>query len=294
MYFQLIRIKKTSFYITCNSSNYFMWKNHKRKTFKLYVFRMFVFFKLVHFIQRKKLNLKRFLSIVFTYYSFFWYFFIKFKDIRVYLTMVRFSFRKYKSVYYPRRYYRKPFYGKVFFRNYTVLPSSYLNFFKIEKSSIKKINEKKITELYLFLKNTYRWKDYRLDQPKYQSILKFKKNDYGYSKMKLNFLRVQRRYNKRRYSKVRSVSRTSFFAGISLSSILLGLLWGGSIKNVDWLTSWIVVININSFIFILFSYFIFRIWSLNNLNIFIRKKNKIRVVNSLHKMFMFKFFVDKK
>lgn len=45
--------------------------------------------------------------------------------------------------------------------------------------------------------------------------------DFGKNTYTIHFLRVQRRYNKRRYSKVRAISRPSFFAGISLSSILV-------------------------------------------------------------------------
>lgn len=49
----------------------------------------------------------------------------------------------------------------------------------------------------------------------------------------INYLRVQRRYNKRRYSKVRIYSRPSFFAGICLGSIFISCFWGGTIKSVD-------------------------------------------------------------
>jgi len=47
------------------------------------------------------------------------------------------------------------------------------------------------------------------------------------------FLRHQRRYNKRRYSRVRATSRAPFFAGMSFSAILAGMFWGGAHKSVD-------------------------------------------------------------
>ena len=110
--------------------------------------------------------------------------------------------------------------------------------------------------------------------------------NYSTSGFRLNFLRVQRRYNKRRYSKVRVVSRNSFFAGISLSSIMIAILWGGTIKNVDWFTSRIIIIDINLVIFILFIYFLFRLYIIYNPSIFIRKKNKIRIITSIQKLFI--------
>lgn len=47
------------------------------------------------------------------------------------------------------------------------------------------------------------------------------------------FIRNQRRYNKRRYSRVRAFSRPSFFAGSALSTLLVAMFFGGSIKSVD-------------------------------------------------------------
>ena len=121
----------------------------------------------------------------------------------------------------------------------------------------------------------------------------YKNKNYSNSKFKLNFLRIQRRYNKRRYSKVRVSSRNSFFAGISLSSVFLAILWGGSIKNVDWLTSKIVIIDVNFLLLIIIYYYIFRIFILYNPSIFIRKKNKIKIVETLHKLFILNIWKKK-
>lgn len=95
----------------------------------------------------------------------------------------------------------------------------------------------------------------------------------------IHFIRVQRRYNKRRYSKVRVSSRPSFFAGISLSSIMLAILWNGSLKSVDWLTAWIVVIDVNLILFLFFVYFLVRIYRSYRLNIFLTLRGKSKVVH---------------
>ena len=73
----------------------------------------------------------------------------------------------------------------------------------------------------------------KFNQKKFNKVVNYAVFNQDYSKYKIFFLRVQRRYNKRRYSKVRVTSRPSFFAGITLSSILVGLFWGGTIKSVD-------------------------------------------------------------
>jgi hypothetical protein len=73
----------------------------------------------------------------------------------------------------------------------------------------------------------------KLNDLKLKNLLDFKSKNNSLSKININFLRIQRRYNKRRYSKARVNSRPSFFSGISLSSIFLGLLYGGTIKGVD-------------------------------------------------------------
>jgi hypothetical protein len=57
--------------------------------------------------------------------------------------------------------------------------------------------------------------------------------DYSKSEFTIHFIRVQRRYNKRRYSRVKAFSRPSFFGGIALSSIFLSCFWGGTMKGVD-------------------------------------------------------------
>ena len=69
--------------------------------------------------------------------------------------------------------------------------------------------------------------------------------NYSSNLFKLHFIRVQRRYNKRRYSKVRAYSRPSFFAGITLSNLLLACLWGGTMMGCDWQSPFIINVDIN-------------------------------------------------
>ena len=69
--------------------------------------------------------------------------------------------------------------------------------------------------------------------------------NYASNLFELNFLRVQRRYNKRRYSKVRAYSRPSFFAGITLSNLLLAMLWGGTMMGCDWQSTLIINVDVN-------------------------------------------------
>lgn len=69
--------------------------------------------------------------------------------------------------------------------------------------------------------------------------------DYSLSMYTIHFIRVQRRYNKRRYSKVRLQSRPSFFGGISLGSLFISCFWGGTIKSVDWYTTMPIIVNMN-------------------------------------------------
>ena len=78
--------------------------------------------------------------------------------------------------------------------------------------------------------------------------------DYSLNLYTIHFLRVQRRYNKRRYSKVRVYSRPSFFGGICLGSIFISCFWGGTIKSVDWFITSPIIVDMNlilTFIFLL-------------------------------------------
>ncbi len=57
-----------------------------------------------------------------------------------------------------------------------------------------------------------------------------------------HFIRVVRHYNKRRYSRVRAVSRPSFWAGATLCSLFIGMYWGATMEGVDWVSSQIIML----------------------------------------------------
>lgn len=57
----------------------------------------------------------------------------------------------------------------------------------------------------------------------------------------VHFIRTQRRYNKRRYARVRATSRPSFWAGMMLSTVSTGAFWGSTIQQIDWQTTILVM-----------------------------------------------------
>lgn len=247
-----------------------------------YSFRIFFFFKLNEFLKKNNFNKSQFLSIMLTNYKFMWYIFLQTKNLIFYYYLISLSIKKYKLMFFIKNY-------KISSLN---ILNCYLNFFNIKKNINYTFNFYEINNFKIFLKQNlplYILKN--SNQLFLNSILDFKNKNFEQSKFIINFLRIQRRYNKRRYSKVRVVSRPSFFSGISLSSIFLGLLWGGTIKSVDWITAYIVVVDINLIIFIIIFYFIFRLWRLNYLN-FLRKKNKIKSINIIQNMFTFNYSIN--
>lgn len=257
--------------------------NNKKKILYNYSFRIFAFFKLNEYLKINNFKKKNFLNILFLNYSLLWNFFLQTKNPQLYYYLIKLVSIKYKNLFFSTNL-------DIFFKNNSGSFSNFLNFFNINFNSKKKITLNNLKTINFFIEKNLKNLNY-VNQIFLENNVTFFQKNFGNSKFVVNFLRVQRRYNKRRYSKVRATSRPSFFAGISLSSIFLGLLWGGSIKGVDWLTSWIVVIDINFFLFSIFFYFIFRIWRLFYLNTFTRKKNKIKIINSLHNMFIFKIFL---
>lgn len=74
----------------------------------------------------------------------------------------------------------------------------------------------------------------------------------------LHLIRTQRRYNKRRYARVRAVSRPSFWFGSLLGSIGLGLFWGATMQLTDWITVQLVIVDINALLLFLYIYLIWR------------------------------------
>jgi hypothetical protein len=136
------------------------------------------------------------------------------------------SLVKYKNLFFFKN-------DEIFMQNYNIMPNSFLNLNSLSISNNFNLNEFYIKNLVNYFHNSFNKNKKKINNLNFINILKFKKKNYNFSKININFLRIQRRYNKRRYSKVRVNSRPSFFSGISLSSIFLGLLYGGTIKGVD-------------------------------------------------------------
>ena len=94
----------------------------------------------------------------------------------------------------------------------------------------------------------------------------------GLNSFIVHFIRNQRCYNKRRYSKVRLYSRPSFFAGICLGSVFIDCFWGGTIKSVDWQTTANIFVNMDLCLSFIFFFIICRLFfiefSLNLLKFF--------------------------
>ncbi len=82
-------------------------------------------------------------------------------------------------------------------------------------------------------------------------------------KPEIQFVRTQRRYNKRRYSRVRAVSRPSFWSGAMLSTTATAMFWGSSLTGIDWISVSPVILDINPIIFCLYFIVIYKFLKLN-------------------------------
>lgn len=89
------------------------------------------------------------------------------------------------------------------------------------------------------------WYDYNYYQ--YKKVLSYLNNSYI-----IHFIRLQKRYNKRRYLRVRVVSRPSFWAGSLLSCICIGMFWGASLHSIDWACINALIVDINIIIVIIY------------------------------------------
>lgn len=61
----------------------------------------------------------------------------------------------------------------------------------------------------------------------------------------IHFIKVSRRYNKRYISRIRTVSRPSFWLGNLISCLLVGMFWGASLQRIDWILIQPIIIDIN-------------------------------------------------
>lgn len=217
---------------------------------------------MLNFFKRNGFNKNLILKIFINNYYYLWLFFLQNYNIKIYYLLIKKIIQKY--------FYITQFtYNFIITSTNIVSPTSFLLNNHIFSTSYD------ITSYY-----------YNSPKVNFKNYTKNQIYQYGLNMFTIHFIRVQRRYNKRRYSKVRVSSRPSFFAGIALSSIMSGLLWNGSIKSVDWLTAWIVVIDVNLILILIFFYFLFRIYRIYSLNIFVRERGKIKIISSLNILFL--------
>jgi len=99
----------------------------------------------------------------------------------------------------------------------------------------------------------------------------------------IHFIRVQKRFNKRRYARARVVSRPSFWGGSLLSSLALGMFWGSTTQFCDWVLSQAVVIDINVILFFIYILLMNR-W----LDVFATRK--VRITRDNYKILNGRFF----
>lgn len=274
---------------------------YKEKRFLKYCLKLNIFFALNYFLNKLNINKLLFFNIIFTFFKTVYNLYMKSFDIELYYKLLKLILKKYED--FLNIYLNNNKNILIYNNNYIFYPNSILvnlnfklsnenNYSSNYLSSVEKYFFKKLLILkkQKILKIT---KDVLVKNKYYKDIFLEYNFNFSNSKFNLKFLRIQRRYNKRRYSKVRVSSRNSFFAGISLSSLFLAILWGGSIKKTDWLTSKIIIIDINLFIFITFLYFIYRLFIIFYPSIFIRKKNKIKILNTVQKLFIINVWFKK-
>jgi hypothetical protein len=232
-----------------------------------YLIRVYYFFKLINFFKRNGYNKNLTLKIFLNNYYYLWLLFLQNYNLKYYYQLLKKILLKYNFVISNN-------YNNLITFNNIITPTHFLNYNNIDYTENIKIN---FSQFKLFLFSGQNINNLNVNNLNVNKFLSFNKNNFT-----LHFIRIQRRYNKRRYSKVRVVSRSSFFGGISFSSILIAILWNGSIKSVDWLTAWIIVIDINLILIVFILYYLYRLYRIYYLNIFIRKRGKIKIINSLN------------
>jgi len=237
-----------------------------------YLYRLGLFIRLCKFFKSLRFNYNMLLKIFYSRFYNIWELFINTGKRKLYYFIIKQTIILYKKLFLNSRILKT--------NTFITRPSHFLIDLPLAATGRNPLKNNTFNHFYYLKKNS-----------KYQ----FKKllsgltiNDFGDNFFTIHFIRTQRRYNKRRYSRVRAFSRPSFFAGISLSSMFIGSFWNGTIKNVDWLTAWPVVIDVNVVLFILFSYSIFRLYRVYYISIFVRKRGKIKIVSALNRIFLTK------
>lgn len=255
-----------------------------------YSVRTFYFFKLINYFKFYGFNVSLLLKIFNNECSNVWFLFLTNYSTDLYVSLCL------KLHFYYNYCLTNSKYFDVKTTRYTIKPSSFLVYNELGK------NDKKIAYngLRIFLKsfNCHNYITKDIFYPRFSQLPKLfsvNTDDEFCNPFIISFLRVQRRYNKRRYSRVRIYSRSPFFSGISLSSLLVSSFFNSNIKNVDWVTSLPVVIDINFILFIFLVYFIFRLWKLFIISPLFRSRYRIHITKVFNKFFknnwLKKFFI---
>lgn len=265
-------VKKT---IDCDlkhvNTHYFYYNGKSKNliTATKYIYRLELFIRICKFFKGLALNYNMLLKVFYTKFYTLWLIFVHSGNRNIYYIILMGTVK----------FYRKLFLNKILIRTttYIVRPNHFLIDLPLSATGRNKFNTLSLKQF------NNKWKAGSYRHKKVIDNLTI--CDFGENYFTVHFIRTQRRYNKRRYSRVRAFSRPPFFAGISLSSMFIGSFWNGSIKNVDWLTAWPVVIDVNVVLFILLCYVLFRLFRVYYISIFVRKRGKIKIINALNKMF---------
>lgn len=234
-----------------------------------YLYRLGLFIRLSKFFKNLYLNYQMLLRIFYSRFYNIWLLFTLSGKRNLYYIILKNTIKLYKKLFLNKKNIKTT--------TYLVQPNHFLIDLPLSATGRNDINYTLVKQI------NNKWKTGSYRHKKILNNLTI--NDFGSNFFTIHFIRTQRRYNKRRYSRVRAFSRPSFFAGISLSSMFIGSFWNGTIKNVDWLTAWPVVIDVNVVLFILLSYTLFRLYRVYYITIFVRKRGKIKIVNALNRIF---------
>lgn len=244
-----------------------------------YTMRSYYFFKLVEFFQKNLLFGDQAIRVMYRNYRYYWSLFVASHDFSFYYKLIKLTLKKFTNIT------AAPLYSQYISSN-ILMPNHFLVDNDLSSSApIKNLGQQFHRIRWAYSKTKY-VEPFPYDKPLELAgegvLTKFL--DFGKNTYTVHFLRVQRRYNKRRYSKVRAISRPSFFAGISLSSILVANFWNASIKMVDWNTALPVVIDVNLALAVILLYCFFRLVRVIDVTPFVRKRGKIKIINSVNRL----------
>jgi hypothetical protein len=171
-----------------------------------YFTRIFYFFRLLNFFKRNGYNKNLILKIFINNYYYIWLLFLQNYNSKHYYLLIKKIILKYNLI-------TSKSHNFIITNINLKVPTHFLVQNNINTTKYEEIDFKEINFKQKIINNNLNNK-ININQ----------KESYGLNLFTIHFIRVQRRYNKRRYSKVRAYSKPSFFAGITLSSIFSGLL----------------------------------------------------------------------